>query len=441
VTKASSTARFAYGALVVVIISFAAAAVLSLRAAVRLVEHGMAVENATGRWLAAELDAQSNARGYVMSLRPDLRHAYEDADARAQRMPAELRALAAGNATQLANIDQAERDVHPTQATVDDLVALADSGRQDEAVSRLATGEPFDISKFRDSIARLDAEEQRLIAETQRSQRHLETIGSAAGVALACLGCVLAFLVHRARRRTEAEHEAKEAAEQSLKIQDTFLAVLGHDLRNPLGSIKMTFDLLQRIGGLPKESAAFVDKGARAAVRMNRMIDQILDFARARLGGGIPIRRGETDLAEIVAHVVDEIRTAHPERRIESTIHGNTNRRWDADRLAQVVSNLVANAVTHGSDTAPIEVKVHGNRDVCMDVENGGEVPKAVQDTLFDPFRRGKQPLSGASAGLGLGLFITKEIVTEHGGTIELESGAGATRFRVKLPRGVAAAT
>jgi signal transduction histidine kinase len=182
-------------------------------------------------------------------------------------------------------------------------------------------------------------------------------------------------------------------------------------------------------------------KGLRRVVssgeRMQRMIDQILDVTRAKLSAGIPIHASaRLDLAALVSKIVDEIRAAHPERTIEFRSEGACEARADGDRLEQVVSNLLGNAVTHGDPQRPISVALTARSGVIsLAVHNHGDaISPEFMPLLFDPFKRSGKP-QGRSDGLGLGLFISHCIVTAHGGRIEVESSpAGGTRFEVILP-------
>ena len=168
---------------------------------------------------------------------------------------------------------------------------------------------------------------------------------------------------------------------------------------------------------------------------MQRMIEDLFDLARARLGGGIPIVRGAADLGNIARRVVAELETAYPDRKFVLERDGDSTGHWDADRLAQVVSNLVGNAVRHGLATAPIEVSLRGGGSrVVLAVSNAGGIPADVVPHIFDPFRSSDTRRARAE-GLGLGLFIVNQIVLAHGGTVAVDAESDRTTFRVTLPR------
>jgi PAS domain S-box-containing protein len=222
-------------------------------------------------------------------------------------------------------------------------------------------------------------------------------------------------------------------------FKETFVGVLGHDLRTPLNTILMTSHVLAMREDTPSHMRQWLARMTSSGLRMQRMIEQLLDLTRARLAGGIPVMlsRDEVDLEILVEAIVDEVRAAHPTSRIEVHADGQCFARIDTDRLQQVVSNLLENAVAHGDPTRPIYVAlVSGVSIVSMSVQNQGvPIPPEFLQTLFDPFTRGEKP-RGPSAGLGLGLYISERIVNAHQGTLSVESSLEAgTRFDVVLPR------
>jgi two-component system sensor histidine kinase/response regulator len=170
--------------------------------------------------------------------------------------------------------------------------------------------------------------------------------------------------------------------------------------------------------------------------RMSRMIDDMLDLTRARLGGGIPLRLQETEFAQIVHRVIQEHQVSFPAGRLETRLEGDLLGSWDADRLAQVTSNLVGNALEHGESQDPIEVSANGTGAdwVTLSVTNTGVIPEEILPHLFDPFRGGQRQL-GRREGLGLGLYIVQQIVLAHGGRVEVKTDARRTTFLVELPR------
>lgn len=218
-----------------------------------------------------------------------------------------------------------------------------------------------------------------------------------------------------------------------------FLAILGHDLRGPLNAMTMSAELLTQTGGLDAEAAETARQISASAGAMARMITDILDFTSASLGAGMPVSLAPTDLGRVCRDVVDETQAAHPTRTLRYEPHGDLSGEWDADRLRQVVSNLLGNAVQHGA--GPVGLTVSGEvGDVLLVVHNGGApIPPSVLPTLFDPFVRAaaaESPARRRHGSLGLGLYIARELVAAHGGTIDVTSSAdGGTAFSVRLPR------
>jgi two-component system sensor histidine kinase/response regulator len=236
------------------------------------------------------------------------------------------------------------------------------------------------------------------------------------------------------RQKQQLARQLEELTE-TLRLNELFTAVLGHDLRNPLSAILNSANLLERITkeDVVKQSVTRMVSSGR---RMSRMIDDMLDLTRARLGGGIPLRRQETDFAQIVQRVIQEHQVSFPDGRLETRLAGELSGSWDADRLAQMTSNLIGNALEHGANPDPIEVALNGTRSdrVTLSVTNTGVIPDDVLPHLFDPFRGGQRQL-GRRDGLGLGLYIVEQIVLAHGGRVDVKSGAGRTSFLVEVPR------
>lgn len=230
---------------------------------------------------------------------------------------------------------------------------------------------------------------------------------------------------------------AEERAARTEHFRDQFLGVVGNDLRSPLQAIQLGAGALQRIGGLDESQGRLVRHVAHAARRMERMIHELLDFTRARLAGGLAVRPATTHLERVVERVVAERRQAHPNRALEVITRGDTQGQWDEARLEQLVDNLLGNALQLGPDGTPVELKLAGTLDaVTLQVRHEGPpVPPEEHAALFEPFPRGRPP-NAASDGLGLSLYIARQIAIAHGGRISVESGSsGGTRFIVWLPR------
>jgi signal transduction histidine kinase len=217
------------------------------------------------------------------------------------------------------------------------------------------------------------------------------------------------------------------------------MAVVGHDLRTPLSAIGLAAATLSRRGELGPEARALVERITSSAARMGALIRDLVDLSRARQGVGVSLRVARVDLGEVVRGALAELAAAPGGQGVSLTVSGDAALDADRDRLAQVVSNLVGNALQHGAGS-PVSVTVTGGHaDVTLAVSNGGPpIPPEVLPHVFEPFRRGEPYPHGAggpSGSSGLGLFIVREIVRAHGGTVDVRSGADGTVFTVRLPR------
>jgi len=250
------------------------------------------------------------------------------------------------------------------------------------------------------------------------------------------------------RRKAEAAQRQLAAQQAALaektRIQEfleRFIAILGHDLRNPLSAIDMNLTRLREKVADPA-LARMLDRMASSSTRMSRMIGQILDLTRSRLAGRLELQRAPMDLRDALTRIVEELRAAQPDRTIDlrsPSLPGT----WDRDRLEQVFSNLVGNALLYGDPDRPITVEAVEAGDgatIHVDVHNhGAPIPEELQADLFNPFRRATftEETRKGGEGLGLGLYISRELVAAHGGTIDVRSAPGqGTTFRVALPRG-----
>jgi signal transduction histidine kinase len=221
-----------------------------------------------------------------------------------------------------------------------------------------------------------------------------------------------------------------------------FLGILGHDLRNPIGAMLMSAQLTAKIGTLNEHQKMLISQVVVSAGRATNILDQLLDLTRARLGSGMQIIREPMDMAFASRQLVEEMRALHPGRTFTLDISGNTEGEWDKPRVGQVLSNLIGNAVQYGFKDLPIAVTLKGGlRDVLVSVHNDGvPIPRDTIRVIFDSLIRGASG-DGESTNLGLGLYITKEIVSAHGGTVGVTSSEkDGTTFTARLPRSPGAA-
>jgi PAS domain S-box-containing protein len=252
-------------------------------------------------------------------------------------------------------------------------------------------------------------------------ERHLAVRG-----ALLRVGGEPARFLGTVQDRSEDEYAERE--------RELFLAALGHDLRSPLGAITLAAGSLLRHPALPETVRKTVARIAYSGERMARLIEQLLDFARARAGQQMSLTPRRVDLAELWQHVLDEVVFSQPDRQILLRGEGNSVGEWDPDRMLQLFLNLLWNAVHYGDPARPITITLRSDRDeVLCDVHNyGPPISPQLLPVLFDPFRRGR----AGGRGLGLGLYIAHQIVVAHGGRLEVSSSEEAgTCFRVALPR------
>ena len=226
--------------------------------------------------------------------------------------------------------------------------------------------------------------------------------------------------------------------ERTLHDNELFAGVLAHDLRNPLGAILTAGQmLLMRQEGEGDRNTKPLSRILSSGQRMTRMIDQLLDFTRARVGGGIAIQTRDVNLAELCSQAVGELELVFPDRHIACSFAGDLQGVWDPDRVLQIVSNLVANASQHGEPAGGIAVRCDGASadEVVLEIHNKGAIPPALLANLFAPFR-GTSHRRDHSRGLGLGLYIVRELARAHGGNVDVTSSdADGTTFRIRLPR------
>ena len=221
--------------------------------------------------------------------------------------------------------------------------------------------------------------------------------------------------------------------------KEMFLAMLGHDLRTPLGAIIGWAHMMVQAKDLPDALLKKASQILNSGQRMNALVGDILDFTRSRLGGGIPIDRVEMDIARVCRQSVEEIAALYPQRVVNFEATGDVRGQWDSARISQAFVNILNNAIQHGADNTPVNVEIRGAADnVSIAVQNQGPVIASQDlDKIFDPMHRieGDRPVAPRS-NLGLGLYITDRIVAAHGGTIEVNSSeATGTTFIIHLPK------
>jgi signal transduction histidine kinase len=223
--------------------------------------------------------------------------------------------------------------------------------------------------------------------------------------------------------------------------RDMFLAILSHDLRNPLNSIAVSAQLLPHLDPLDPESIERTTQITASTTVMARMISDLLDYTRTRLGAGMPVNPRPMDLANLGQELFNEFRSAHPKREFRFHPDGDLKGDWDSDRLRQAVSNLMGNAVQHGAEDAPVRLMIKGETSrAIIKVQNGGPpILPGELPHIFEPLIRGSGTgtlRKNRPGSIGMGLYIAREIAKSHGGSIDVVSNEETgTTFTIHLPR------
>lgn len=221
---------------------------------------------------------------------------------------------------------------------------------------------------------------------------------------------------------------------ETAELREQFIAVLGHDLRNPLAAIKGGAEIVQRTP-INNKAASMVRVIQKSVARMSDLIDDVLDFARGRLGSGLTLQPANQPLAPVLRQVVAEMQASFPDREIRLDMAFPDPIECDHGRVAQLVSNLLGNALTYGIANRPVSIRVRGD-DTGFDLSvanHGNPIPPSAMERLFMPFSRGA--VRPSQQGLGLGLFIASEVARAHQGTLDAVSTAEETRFTFRMPR------
>jgi sigma-B regulation protein RsbU (phosphoserine phosphatase) len=274
------------------------------------------------------------------------------------------------------------------------------------------------------------------VTEQRRNEAQMRAMLQGAQQAQGSLLELVAAVGNDLSERKGAEAEAKKRAE----LEQQLIGIVSHDLRNPLQAIRLNAALgLRSATGSDPQLARRFERILTSSDRAARMIDDLLDFSRARVSGGIAVDPKPIDLHGLTNQVVEEVLSTRPERQVSREISGDGRGSWDADRLAQVVQNLVGNALQHTTETTLVRVTTRGDAShVFLEVHNDGPpIPSSDLPGLFEPFKRARSSQRATSGrSLGLGLYITSLIVDAHYGTVTVRSTSDeGTTFTVRLPR------
>ncbi|EYF01850.1 ATP-binding protein [Chondromyces apiculatus] len=239
-------------------------------------------------------------------------------------------------------------------------------------------------------------------------------------------------------RDISAEKEAEAIRARQAEFEKQLIGIVSHDLRNPLSAIQMGTTLLARREELSDRALKTVVRVQNSASRATDLVNDLLDFTQSRLGGGIAIQPVATDVHAVTHAVLVEMEVTHPEREVRFSHAGDGKADTDPHRVAQVVQNLVSNALKYSQEGTPVTVTSRGEAEsIVISVHNlGNPIPEALQPTLFEPFKRGESHKEITNRSVGLGLYIVKQVVEAHRGSIEVTSSeARGTTFTMRLPR------
>jgi len=229
----------------------------------------------------------------------------------------------------------------------------------------------------------------------------------------------------------------RAAAEDRARLAEQMVGIVSHDLRNPLTAVRMGMQMLTDTAMAASRRERVHEHMEASIERALRLVQDLLDFTQARIGSGLTVTLQDVDIHGVVAEAIDELRLAFPERSVVHVQHGSGQSAADPDRLLQMLGNLVGNAMAYGAVDQPVTITTRvGVDSFAIDVHNYGKpIPHDLLPVLFEPMTRGT-PAGGEQRSVGLGLFIVKDIVRAHRGTVEVTSEAGTgTVFRVELPR------
>ncbi|MBL0695075.1 ATP-binding protein [Comamonas sp. JC664] len=299
--------------------------------------------------------------------------------------------------------------------------------------SVFATGEPFSARELPVSIAQRPGES---LAEGYFDFMYQPMLDASGQVTAVILFAVEVTDAVNARRK---ESERAEEMRARADFERQLIGIVSHDLRNPLGAITLAVSMLLQRGPLDERQERQAQRIRSSADRATRMIRDLLDFTRARQGTGLPVYPQPMDLHEAVRSVLDEVHAGWPERKLETERLGDGLGTWDPDRLAQLIGNLVGNALQYSPPETSVRVMSRGDADgVVLEVHNQGPpIPPERQPRIFEPLERATVRLEDQGRrSIGLGLYIVRSIVLAHGGTVEAHSSeAAGTTFTVRLPR------
>ena len=242
--------------------------------------------------------------------------------------------------------------------------------------------------------------------------------------------------VHERRQAEDAQQtHSQEQLALARDFEKWILAIVSHDIRDPLGAINLAAHAMQMVpetSSMAKKQAQIVIRGVK---RIEHIVGDLLDLSREREGSGISVERKPADLRALCQEIIDELEAVARDRKITFDCEADGRGAWDQSRILQAISNLASNAMQHGTPGSPVRVRLTGDpQNVAVEVHNAGRIPDDVLPRIFEPFRSGRHHGSRGD-GLGLGLFIAQAIARAHGGSLQVDSSRDSTMFRLVLPR------
>ena len=405
--------------------------------------HTYELRGAVRRVLLLVADAETGQRGYLLTGREEYLRPYLDARKRQAETLEALAAMAKVYPALAPRAAEARQLVERKLAEMSETIDLYRRGETSQSLARVENGAGMQLmERLRAAVGEMSAETEaellrrRAAADAQARRAVLIDLASAA--VLFGLATAAALVVRGDLRRRD--QVARERA-RIFEYQERLISIVGHDLRNPLSAILLSSQsLLGKPKNLSEGQVQALQRVKRSAARINALAGLLIDFTHARLGRGLPTSKARVDARELVERTVDELRGAHPGRIIEvQSGSADPVGFWDPERLAQLVVNLVANALRYGREGSKVTVALADAPDQALELRvhnEGNPIPAALLPQLFEPYQRGPDSGELHQGGLGLGLYIVREIVRAHGGGIEARSTAAeGTTFVARLPR------
>jgi signal transduction histidine kinase len=393
-------------------------------------DHSYEVREAVSRLLELSVECEGGVRGYLMT----------GDDSPLQRFRTNAEALSpALEAAERLTTDNPAQNRRAQEAHGLIVEMLAEMNREIAARSPVS---PHLVRAVRIKVTEMMDEETALLASRRvawlRQRQRVVAVALGGSLLLLLLTGLAALVVRGDLRRREQAVSDKAALYQ---FQERLISIVGHDLRNPLSAVLVSAQmLLKRKDELNEGQVQAVERIARSASRIDALGNLLVDFTQARLGGGVPLRREPSDARPAVERAIDELRSANPTRALQLEVRtASTSGNWDVERIAQIVSNLAGNALRYGAKDSAVTVSLEDAQPEAMVIavhNRGDPIASELLPHLFEPYKRGAAAPTAYAGGLGLGLYIVREIAVAHGGEVTLQSTAeGGTTFRAKLPR------